>query len=533
MKTNLTPLLIAALGLAACSGQSSNAPQAPAPAPAAQAPAPSVPVATPAAPPVDPARAEMVKRAEALTQEQIGEARDLQSLSRLAQLYGEIKDTQRLTWSLEQLTRLLPNAGDLRLKLAMTYADTGDKSRTYDLLLKMVNQGYAYDLSKEPAFEKVGGTKVWDYILESLARNAKPFGEGKVAFELPKGDTLFESIAWDPKRKQFLVGSVREGKIHLADNSGKLSDFISPDASNGLMAVFGMSVDSAHDRLYVVSNGVPHFQGFNADMVGKAGLFEFALSSGKLLKKYILPQDNVTHVLSSIAVDGKGAVYVADGVNQQIYRLDGGALQLMLGNPALSGIRGMTVTPDGKTMYFSDAALGIFGVDLTKRAPFNLAFNTQKLVLGGIDALYWYNGTLTAIQGGMEPERVLRLKLSDDGHTIVSALPLDAAQPAFDALGQGAVVGDDLYFIANSQKDLYSNLGVLTDPSALEPVSIFRSNLHFAWDQKGTDTSPVKAPAVQTHTQEQLEELRRAPPKGVVSPLPAAKPAEPPAKQDH
>ncbi len=108
---------------------------------------------------------------------------------------------------------------------------------------------------------------------------------------MPKGDTLFESIAWDPKRKQFLVGSVREGKIHLSDSNGKLGDFIGADAENGLMAVFGMAVDSGHDRLYVISNGVPHFQGFNADMVGKAGLFEFALSSGKFLHKYILPSD--------------------------------------------------------------------------------------------------------------------------------------------------------------------------------------------------------------------------------------------------
>ena len=527
MKTTLI-LLIATLGVAACSGnsgQSDNAQTAPAQAPAA-APAEKTPAAAPS---VDPAKAEVIRRAEALTQEQICESRDLQSLSKLAQLYTEVNDTPRLTWTLEQLTRLLPNAGDLRLKLAMIYAGADDKSRTYDLLLKMVNQGYAYDISKEPGFEKVRGTRVWDYVLESFARNAKPYGEGKVAFELPKGDTLFESIAWDPKRKQFLVGSVREGKIHIADSNGKLGDFIGADAENGLMAVFGMSVDSGHDRLYVISNGVPHFQGFNADIVGKAGLFEFALSNGKFLHRYILPSDGPAHILSSITTDSKGGVYVADGVNQQIYRLDGGELKLMLGNPALSGIRGLTVTPDCKTMYFSDVALGIFGVDLTKGAPFNIAYNTQKLVLGGIDALYWYNGTLNALQSEMEPQRVLRLKLSDDGHTIVSAMPLDAAQPAFDALTTGTVVGDDLYFIANSQKDLYSNLGVLTDAAALEPVRVFRSNLKFAWDEKGVVTTPAAAPAVAAPTKEQLDEMRKAPPKGVVTP--SKQPVEAPAKQ--
>jgi hypothetical protein len=482
--------LLAAIGLVACSGQSDAPPPAP---PAAKAPA-AAPAATPAA--ADPAKAEIIKRAEALTEQQIEESRDLPSLAKLMQVYTEIKDTPRLTWTLETLTHLLPNAGDLQVRLAATYASADDRSHVYDLLLKMINQGYSYDLSKDPEFANARGTKVWDYIVESFDRNAKPFGEGKVAFELPKGDKLYESMGWDPKRKQFLVGSVRDGSVELSDDKGKLSNFIKADAQNGLMAVFGLAVDSAHDRLYVISNGVPHFQGFNADMAGKAVLFEFALSSSKLVKKYTPPEDTKAHIFSSIAIDGKGGVYVADGVNEQIFRLDSGSLKLMLGNPTLSGIRGMTVTPDGKTMYFSDVALGIFGVDLTKSAPFNLSHNTQKLVLGGIDSLYWYDGTLIAVQSNMKPQRVMRLKLSEDGRAIASAAPLDAAQPAFNTPTGGVVVGSDLYFIANSEKNLYSSLGVLDDASALEPIRVFRSNLRYAWNAKapGPPAPPLPQP---------------------------------------
>ena len=481
--------LLAAIGLVACSGQSDAPPPAP---PAAKAPA-AAPAATPAA--ADPAKAEIIKRAEALTEQQIEESRDLPSLAKLMQVYTEIKDTPRLTWTLETLTHLLPNAGDLHIKLAAAYASADDRSHAYDLLLKMINQGYSYDLSKDPEFANARGTKVWDYIVENFERNAKPFGEGKVAFELPKGDKLYESIDWDPKRKQFLVGSVRDGSIALADDKGKLSDFIKADSQNGLMAVFGLAVDSAHDRLYVISNGVPHFQGFNADMAGKAGLFEFALSSGKFVKKYTLAQDTSAHIFSSIAIDGKGGVYIADGVNEQILRLDNGSLKLMLGNPKLSGIRGLTATTDGKTLYFSDVALGIFGVDLTKSAPFTLTHNPQKLVLGGIDSLHWYDGTLIAIQSNMRPQRVMRLKLSDDGRAISSATPLDAAQPAFNEPAGGVIVGNDLYFVANSEKSLYSNLGVLDDASALEPTRVFRSNLRYAWNAKAQAPAGAPPPA--------------------------------------
>ena len=118
--------------------------------------------------------------------------------------------------TMERLVDLYPNSGALRLQLAQVYAGQGDKSRTYDTLLKMQNLGFAYPVGNDPAFSKVHGTKVWDYVVANLDANAKPFGEGKVAMQLPKGDTLLESLAWDPKRKQLLVGSAREGAIYRA-----------------------------------------------------------------------------------------------------------------------------------------------------------------------------------------------------------------------------------------------------------------------------------------------------------------------------
>ena len=52
----------------------------------------------------------------------------------------------------------------------------------------------------------------------------------------------------------------------------------------------------------------------------------------------------------------------------------------------------------------------------------------------------------------------------------------------------GAVVGSQLYFIANSQKGLYDKLGVLKHSDALQATRIFRPNLRFAWDQTGIST---------------------------------------------
>ncbi|HSE12642.1 MAG TPA: hypothetical protein VLB69_08410 [Rudaea sp.] len=440
------------------------------------------------------AQSDLVQKAEALTEEQIAESRDIAGLTRLSELYNSIGDTKRFTRTVQRLTELMPESGQLKLQLAMIYASQNNKTGAYDVLVRMQGQGYGYDISKEPRFEPIHGTKVWDYVVANMQANAKPFGEGKVAFELPKGDYLFESIGYDPARQKFLVGSAREGKVYLADQSGKISDFIAPNAENGLWGVLDLAVDAAHDRLYVASADVAYYKAFDSAAFGQTGIFEFQLSSGKFLHKYLLAESGKVHTLTSLTVGKDGRVYAADAARRQIFRIDHDQLIMLVENNKLTSIRGLAVSDDGKTLYMADYALGIFGIDLTKTSPFVLARNAEKLVLGGIDGLYYYDGCLVIIENGMVPQRVMRLKLSEDGRGIVAAMPLDVAQPAFTTPTLGAIAGNDLYFIANSQKGLYDKLGVLKNANALQPTRIYRSNLRFAWDQSGINTGVRELP---------------------------------------
>jgi sugar lactone lactonase YvrE len=429
------------------------------------------------------------QKAEALTEDQIGESKDIAGLTRLSEIYNSIGDIPRFTRTVLRLTELLPDSGQLKLQLAMIYASQNDKTRAYDVLVRLQGQGFGYDISKEERFEPIHGTKVWDYVVANMQANAKQFGEGKVAFELPKGDFLFESIGYDPARKQFLVGSAREGKVLLVDEKGKVADFIAPNAENGMWGVFDLAVDAAHDKVYIASSDVAYYKGFDSAQFGQSGIFEFQLSSGKFLHKYLLAEAGKVHTLTSLTVGKDGRVYAADAARQQIFRIDHDQLSMLVENPKLTSIRGLAVSDDGRTLYLADYSLGIFGIDLAKMAPFSLARNPEKLVLGGIDGLYYYDGCLVIVENGMVPQRVMRLKLTDDGRGVVAAMPLDVAQPAFKTPTLGAVAGDDLYFIANSQKGLYDKLGVIKNPDALQPTRIFRSNMRFAWDQSGISTA--------------------------------------------
>ena len=402
-----------------------------------------------------------------------------------------------MTWTLKRLTELLPNSGDLRLQLAMAYCKLpGEKpnSSAYDTLLHMQVQGFGYDIAKDPRFASIQGTRVWDYIVRNLQANSKPFGEGKAAFEMAQGDHVYDALAWDPKRKQLLLGSRRDGSVQLVDEGGKSTPFIAADAANGPWSADAIGGDAQHGKLYVASSASPLFKGFNADNAGRAGVFEFDLASGKLEKKYLLPQSDGAHILSRIAVAKDGNVYVADGARRLVYKLEGGALKEILTNPRLTGISGLAVSDDGKKLYLSDYAMGVFGLDLTNSQPFELKYDPASLVLGGIDSLAWYEGHLGIVESGMVPKRVMRLKLGDDGQTVQAAMPLDVAQTAFGAFGQAAVAGDKLYFVANREDDLYDANGVLTESGSLEPTTIWRSDLRFAWGQKGVSGGGNLAP---------------------------------------
>lgn len=432
-----------------------------------------------------------------LTEAQIAQTKVSQALFKLAALYKQSGDLERLTWTLERLVALRPNMGDLKLALATTYAKRGEKSKTYDLLLSMQKQGLGYALSGNENFAKVADTKVWTYILEGLDVNLKSFGQGKVAFSLPAGDHLYESLAFDPQRKQLLVGSVRDGTIQLAGKDGKLTDFIAPNAENGLWCVYAMAVVPEEDALYVASTASVYFRNFRKEDYGKAGVFKFKLSNGKFIEKYLLEPDSDARTLSSIVAGKGGLVFAADGLRNQIYRLDGGNLKLMMQNPQLTSVRGLALDEDGRKLYFADYALGLFGIDLAGGKGFDLEYDSKELTLGGIDGLYWYKHALVAIEGGMSPPRIMRLSLDSGGNRITRAAPIDAANPEFKALTAGAIDGDNLYSIANSQRNEYGAYGTPEDGAKLSAVNVFRSDLAFndAAAPGASGAAPMLAPS--------------------------------------
>lgn len=467
--------LIAALMLALCTSALAQAPATPAKAPAAQ----------PAAKP-DPAEVTAA----------IAKLTDVAKLRQLVAYYRQQGDTRMQIAALERLIQLRPHIGSYRLELAAVYAGQARKSHSYTQLVELQNSGYAYDLHDDARFAKVADTEVWEYLVKNFDANRQHFGNGTLAYTLPKADLLIESLAFDPVRKQLLVGSAREGTVYLVGKDSKLAPLVSADAKNGMWAVYDIAVDAKRNTLWVASTAVPHYLNYKPESdLGRAGIFKFELSSGKFLKSYLSPvTPGQPFFLSSITVGPDGAVFAADGVNNAIYQVRDDKFQRILHGPHLTSIRGLAVSPDSARLYFADHEMGILGIDLATGKPFDVAV-PAKLALGGIESLLWYRDGLIAVQSTMNPARAMYLPLTTEGHAVAGVRPVEASNPEFRTLGLSTLGGDTLYIIANSQKTNYDRFGLLKKKELLEATRIVAADV--AQVLKPSEADPINEMPVQ------------------------------------
>jgi hypothetical protein len=436
---------------------------------AQQAPSPAVaPAPAASAPTLPPLPADIA--------EQIAKANVVPPLLALGRRFESEGNWPLYQATMQRVTALRPHAGNIRLELAAALAMQDNKSGGYEQLLQLKDQGYSFEVAKDRRFDNLHGTEVWTFLVDGFKQNGQPKGSGRVAMQLPAGDLLVEALAWDPERKSLLAGSVRSGVISRVDAEGNLTKFIEPDAQNGLWGVFEMAVDAERDALWVASAAIPHVRHAKGADYGRVGVFQFKLSSGTFVSRALLPSDGRNHLLTGLAVAPDGQVYAADSQTRQIFKVDGESLRSVVDNQRLSSIRGLTVSGDGKRLYFSDHELGLFGIELATGKPFEVKVGPTTSLFG-IESLYWHDNSLIAVQNGTRPMRIVRLMLTPDGSGVNNAVPIDVAQPEFGQLTRGALAGNRVYVIANSQKGGYDSLGVPRDVAKLERTRIWVSTL--------------------------------------------------------
>lgn len=297
--------------------------------------------------------------------------------------------------------------------------------------------------AQEPSLRPVDKTA---YAFARDSGFAMPVNNSRIAFTIPEKDLLAENVAFDPRDSSFYVGSTRHGKIMRRTKNGRVTDFI-PTGRDGMWMVVGMKVDPPRSALWVNSSAQGNYVRLRAEEQGQAGLFRYDIS-GRLVKKYV-PREPGNHFFNDLVIAPDGTVYITDMIGGSIYRVGAGdSLELFIGPGKLRSPNGITADMDG-TQLFVASSDGIAFVDVARRTV-EMMTPSAGVDPIGVDGIYWHKGALIGIQGGRR-NRVQRFVIDIPGRRLTSAEVLEQNHPMFMNPTTGVIVGEDLYYIANSQ----------------------------------------------------------------------------------
>ena len=305
---------------------------------------------------------------------------------------------------------------------------------------------------KDDDFSDIRKTADWAGFESRLAElRSKRVLRSAAAFRLADPDLLATGIAVDSRNGNTYIASVRERKIVRRGKDGAVSDFITP-SQDGFLAAASLLIDAKRNILFASTASVPFMMGFQKDDAPRSGVFAFDLKSGKLLKKALLPADGKQHFLNALALDHSGNLYVSDSLRSGIYKLSRGEDELETFVPIdmFRATQGLAFSPDEKTLYVADYTDGVWALDMATKKPRKLEA-PAGVWLVGLDGLSRVPDGFIAVQIGVQPARVLHLRLNSAGDKISAVDLLEMNHPDYDEPIQGTVADGSFLYVANSQ----------------------------------------------------------------------------------
>ncbi|KAI5381938.1 hypothetical protein KIW84_UN0323 [Lathyrus oleraceus] len=144
-------------------------------------------------------------------------------------------------------------------------------------------------------------------IIKALAENSHV-----INFQSP--NLYPESLAWDPLKQHFLVGSLCHRTISSISDAGIIETLISDTSLPENVTVVGITVDSRNNRVLAVIHAVKPLPPFNA-------LAAYDLKSGNRLFLSPLPTDEEA-LANNVAVDYNGNAYVTNSIGNYIWKVN-------------------------------------------------------------------------------------------------------------------------------------------------------------------------------------------------------------------
>jgi hypothetical protein len=411
-------------------------------------------------------------------------AQDRSELLRLREEAAAAHERRDFDAFLELTQRIVeqaPRSVGALYNLACAQALNGEGSAALRTLDGLAAREVAFDLAADPDLQSLRELPGFQEVARRMAVLEEPFGKSRPAFTLPDKTLITEGVAFDPRRGDFFVSSVRHRKIVRISPEGKVGDFLEP-GRDGFYSAVALDVDPKRNVLWASSYASPQMEGFRQEDEGRSFVAELDLETSKLLRRVEPPSIAPPAHLSDLAVGPEGQLAVSDPFTGRIYLLppEEGSLQVLVDVGPLASPQGLAWSPDGRWLFTADYAQGIARVDPRDGSVLLLPI-PEDAVVTGIDGLIWAEGSLVGIQNGVRPHRVARHRLDSPLSRIEEITVLERAHPLFDEPTLGVRVGAVLYYVANSQYRFVRDDGTL-ELDRLQPPVILRAPL--SWMSK-------------------------------------------------
>jgi len=376
---------------------------------------------------------------------------------------------------LEEAAGLRPDYPRLQLLLARTYAALEQPAGALAALQRLADMGLRVNVAADPAFAALKDSPDFRTVSTRLATGpAAQAAADEAAFALPDVTGIIESCLVDPGTLLWYFGDVRNRCIWQREaGSGALRKFTSEE--DALDGVFKIALSPDRKTLWATTATVSAMTGADAEDGKRSSLVAIDFATGRVRASFPATAKGIKHLLGDFILAPDGSIYATDSIYQAVWRLppDGKELEVWLENTEFMNLQGLAFSDDGRTLYISDYANGVWSIDVATKAPVLLTAPANATFFG-LDGIYAVPGGLLAVQSGVSPQRILRIEPATTGPS--AARVVASGRPAMTDLALGQVFNGRFHFVGNSGWELFDPPPATPPPP--RPVTIYSIPLH-------------------------------------------------------
>ncbi len=353
--------------------------------------------------------------------------------------------------AIDELLQREPNHQGARYYAARVAARRGELERAMHYLQQLHALGFddALELNDFPA---LSNNTDFQQLAQQLQKNAPAIGKVTLFAETQCSHLLPEGTAYDARREELLISSGHQRSVFAVKADGQCRNIIRDNT--GLLAVLGMQVDAAHDRLWVANTHAPFMKNSDDSTAGKAQLSLIDLSNGRVIQHYPLPVKGLANDLTLLS---NGDVLLTESMGGAIYRWVAAkqTIEVAWPNGSFEGPNGIVAMANDDVIVADFHGLWL----LPAQHPMpSIKFKLQLAeprYFGGMDGLARRGDTVIAIQNLIGRGRIWSFKV-DAANQRITDLQLQLRNhPDLLNPTTGAVHNDRFLFVADP--DLQQN----------------------------------------------------------------------------